>query len=181
MVMPAGSFVAEFTPTRAGTFIYHSHSNEAYQIAAGLAAPLIVLEPGAAYDTLTDRTILINQGLDNTGRINGVAKPDRMHLVAGTRYRFRLIDISPDWRVFVSLSSAAGPVRWRAIAKDGADLPPHQFIEQPARVPLQPGETADYTYTPTSPGNIVLDVTTQVPGWSIRVPVRVTNPDGRNQ
>lgn len=181
MVMPADSFVAEFTPTRAGTFIYHSHSNEAFQIAAGLAAPLIVLEPGAAYDTLTDRTILINQGLDNSGRINGIAKPDTIRLVAGTRYRFRLIDISPDWRVFASLVSAAGPVHWRAIAKDGADLPPHQSIEQPARVPLQPGETADFTYTPASPGNLVLDVTTQVPGWSIRVPVRVTNPDGANQ
>ncbi len=181
MVMPADSFVAEFTPRRAGTFIYHSHSNEGLQITAGLAAPLIVLGPDAAYDTLTDRTILINGGLDNLGRINGVAQPDTLHLVAGTRYRFRLIDISPDWRVFVSLVSAAGPVRWRAIAKDGADLPPHQSTEQPARVPLQPGETADFTYTPASPGNLVLDVTTQVPAWSIRVPVRVTNSDGGNQ
>jgi hypothetical protein len=40
---------------------------------------------------------------------------------------------------------------------------------------------ADFTYTPASPGNLVLDATTQVPAWSVRVPVRVTNPDGRNQ
>jgi hypothetical protein len=72
-------------------------------------------------------------------------------------------------------------VRWRAAAKDGADLPPHQSTERPARVPLQPGEAADFTYTPASPGNLVLDVTTQTPGWSIRVPVRVTNPDGGKQ
>lgn len=69
-----------------------------------------------------------------------------------------------------------GPVRWRAVAKDRADLPPHQATERAARLPMQPGETADFTYTPTAPGDLVLDVTTQTPGWSIRVPVRVTAP-----
>jgi FtsP/CotA-like multicopper oxidase with cupredoxin domain len=177
MVMPGDSFVAEFTPPRAGTFIYHSHSNEYFQITAGLAAPLIVLEPGAVYDTLTDRTILVNEGLDGRGRINGVAAPDTMHLVSGTEYRLRLIDIAPDWRVFVSLADAAGPLRWRAIAKDGADLPLHQRSIQSARVPMGPGETADFAYTPSAPGDLILEVSTQVDGWSIRVPVRVTSND----
>ncbi|HEY9425957.1 MAG TPA: hypothetical protein VIR34_02290 [Gemmatimonadaceae bacterium] len=40
---------------------------------------------------------------------------------------------------------------------------------------------ADFTYTPASPGNLVLDVTTQTPGWIIRVLVRVSNPDGGQQ
>lgn len=175
MVMPGDSFVVEFTPPRAGTFIYHSHSNEYFQISAGLAAPLIVIEPGAVYDTLTDRTILINQGLENGGRINGSGAPDTMRLVVGTTYRFRLIDIAPDWRVFVTLTDAAGPVRWRARAKDGADLPAHQQRVRSARVPMGPGETADFTYTPTAPGDLVLDVSTQVDGWTIRVPVRVSS------
>ncbi len=43
------------------------------------------------------------------------------------------------------------------------------------------GRTILINYTPASPGDLVLDVTTQVPTWSIRVPVRVTNSDGRNQ
>ena len=172
MVMPGDSFVAEFTPPRAGTFIYHSHSNEYFQISAGLAAPLIVLEPGATYDTLTDKTIFINQGLDNGGRVNGLSEPDTLRLVAGTQYRFRLIDIAPDWRVFVTLTDAAGPVPWRALAKDGADLPLHQRVSV-KRVPMGPGETADFTYSPSAPGDLVLDVSTQTGGWSIRVPITV--------
>jgi len=173
MVMPGDSFVAEFTPPRAGTFIYHSHSNEYFQIQAGLAAPLIVLEPGAVYDTLTDKTIFINQGLESGGRINGVPQPDTLRLMVGTQYRFRLIDIAPDFRVFVTLTDATGPVGWRALAKDGADLPPHQRIVLKGRLPMGPGETADFTYTPNAPGDLVLDVSTQVSGWSIRIPVTV--------
>jgi len=173
MIMPGGSFVAEFTPTRAGTFIYHSHSNEYFQIPAGLAAPLIVLEPGATYDTLTDKTIFINQGLDDKGRVNGLTQPDTLRLVVGRQYRFRLIDIAPDFRVFVTLTDAAGPLRWRALAKDGADLPLLQRTMQTARVPMGPGETADFTYTPDAPGSLVLDVSTQVGPWAIRIPVRV--------
>ena len=177
MIMPRESFVAEFTPPRAGTFIYHSHSNEYFQINAGLAAPLIVLEPGTRYDSLTDKMVFINQGLDSRGRINGVAEPDTMQLVVGVEYRLRLIDIAPDWRVFVSLADAAGLVRWRAIAKDGADLPPRQRSMQSARIPMGPGETADFVYTPSAPGDLFLDVSTQTDGWRIRVPVRVRSAD----
>jgi FtsP/CotA-like multicopper oxidase with cupredoxin domain len=173
MIMPGESFVAEFTPPRAGTFIYHSHSNEYFQITAGLAAPLIVLEPGTRYDSLTDKIVFINQGLDDLGRINGVAEPDTMRLVVGAEYRLRLIDIAPDWRVFVSLADAAGLARWRAIAKDGADLPPRQRSMQSARIPMGPGETADFSYTPSAPGDLFLDVSTQTDGWRIRVPIRV--------
>jgi FtsP/CotA-like multicopper oxidase with cupredoxin domain len=176
MIMPGESFVAEFTPPRAGTFIYHSHSNEYFQINAGLAAPLIVLEPGARYDTLTDKLVFINQGFDDQGRINGVAEPDTMHFLVGVEYRLRLIDIAPDWRVFVSLTDAAGLMRWRALAKDGADLPSHQQRVQSARIAMGPGETADFVYTPSAPGDLFLDVSTQTDGWRIRVPVRVRRP-----
>jgi FtsP/CotA-like multicopper oxidase with cupredoxin domain len=173
MIMPGESFVAEFTPPRTGTFIYHSHSNEYFQIYAGLAAPLIVLEPGIRYDSSTDKMVFINEGLDSRGRINGVAEPDTMQLVVGVEYRLRLIDIAPDWRVFVSLADAAGLLRWRAIAKDGADLPPRQRSVQSARIPMGPGETADFVYTPSAPGDLFLDVSTQTDGWRIRVPIRV--------
>src|SRR4029078_1977730 len=168
-VMPGGSFIAEFTPTRAGTFIYHSHSNEYFQIAAGLAAPLIVLAPGAVFDTTTDKTIFVNESVDGRGRINGVAHPDALRLLVGTAYRFRLIDIAPDFRIFASLVDAVGPVRWRAMAKDGADLPHNQRTAQTAHLPMGPGETADFSYTPTEPGSLTLDVSTQVEGWTIRI------------
>jgi len=132
-----------------------------------------VLEPGATYDTLTDKTIFINQGLDDKGRVNGLEQPDTLRLVVGRQYRLRLIDIAPDFRVFVTLTDAAGPLRWRALAKDGADLPLLQRTMQTARVPMGPGETADFTYTPDAPGSLVLDVSTQVGPWTIRIPVRV--------
>lgn len=174
MVMPGDSFTVEFTPPRAGTFIYHSHSNEYFQIAAGLAAPLIVLDSAEQYDPATDHTILINQGIDGTGRINGRALPDTLHLVAGTPYRFRIINIAPDWRVFVTLGDSVGTAVWCAIAKDGADLPAHQATSRPARLLMGPGETADFVFTPQYPGAFVLEVATQLKGWALRTPITVT-------
>jgi hypothetical protein len=38
---------------------------------------------------------------------------------------------------------------------------------------MGPGEVADFTYTPSEPGDMILDVRAQVDGWTIRVPVRV--------
>ena len=35
-IAPGDSFIAEFTPPRAGTFIYHSHAHELFQIPGGL-------------------------------------------------------------------------------------------------------------------------------------------------
>jgi manganese oxidase len=181
MVMPGDSFTAAFTPPRAGTFIYHSHSNDSYQIASGLAAPLIVLEPGATYDTATDRTFLINQEPNNPhGRINGQLLPDTLHLIAGTAYRFRLIAIAPDWRVWVTLSDSSGPLRWHAIAKDGADLPAHQATARTARLLMGAGETADFGFTPNGPGPLTLEVATQKKGWTVKIPVVVDNhPSGK--
>ena len=33
---------------------------------------------------------------------------------------------------------------WRALAKDGAELPPAQAVTMPAVLPLHPGETYDF-------------------------------------
>ena len=171
MIMPGDSFTVELTPPRAGTFIYHSRSNEYFQIAAGLAAPLIVLDSAEQYDPATDHTILINQGSDGTGRLNGRAVPDTLHLVAGIAYRLRIINIAPDWRVIVSLKDSSGLAMWRAVAKDGADLPAHQAIERPARLLMGPGETADFVFSSRYPGTLALEVATQMTGWAVRVPV----------
>jgi FtsP/CotA-like multicopper oxidase with cupredoxin domain len=174
-VMPGDSFTVEFTPPRAGTFIYHSHSNEYFQVAAGLAAPLIVLDSAERYDPATDHAILINQGLEGTGRINGRAVPDTLHLVAGVTNRFRIINIAPDWRVLVTLGDSTGTTTWRAIAKDGADLPLHQATSRPARLLMGPGETADFAFTARRPGALTLEVATQKTGWEVRTPIIVTD------
>ena len=58
-VAPGKSFVAKFTPPRAGTFIYHTHWHKDAQLAGGLYGPLIILEPGERYDTETDHVVII--------------------------------------------------------------------------------------------------------------------------
>lgn len=173
MIMPGDSLTVSFAPPRAGTFIYHSHSNEGFQIAAGLAGPLIVLDESTPYDSTSDHTILINQGLDQTGTINGRVTPDTLRLAMGKAHRLRLAQIAPDWRVVVSLGDAAGTATWRAVAKDGADLPRRQATTRAARLVMGPGETADFMFQPRHPGPMTLRVATQLKGWRVEVPVVV--------
>jgi FtsP/CotA-like multicopper oxidase with cupredoxin domain len=216
-IQPADSFIARMQPPRAGTFIYHSHSNEGYQISAGIYGPLIVLDPGELPDPERDRFFVAggNGRFNAPGRINGELFKDTVRLHADSTYRFRFIDINPDFRVFYAVcrgaasslastpadsavaakAEAALPadvppeVRallrwappssdmcelsvWKAIAKDGADLPRSQAVEGRAWIGMGPGETADYAFT-AAPGDYTLVVVTQVEGWTQRVPIRV--------
>ncbi|MDB4909307.1 MAG: multicopper oxidase type 3, partial [Gemmatimonadetes bacterium] len=50
-IMPGDSLTVRFTTPRAGTFMYHSHSNEMQQISSGLYGAIIVREPGAKPDS----------------------------------------------------------------------------------------------------------------------------------
>jgi FtsP/CotA-like multicopper oxidase with cupredoxin domain len=79
MIAPNDSFVVRFTPPRAGTYMYHVHGERGEELAAGLYAPLLVLEPGAPYDPRTDRTFVLADGGPVGGRpifVNGSATPD---------------------------------------------------------------------------------------------------------
>jgi FtsP/CotA-like multicopper oxidase with cupredoxin domain len=44
-ILPGESFVAQMTPPRAGTFIYHTHWAHETQLPRGLYGPLLVVEP----------------------------------------------------------------------------------------------------------------------------------------
>src|SRR4029453_12017120 len=59
-IAPRDSFVAEFTPPRAGTFIYHAHAHERIQINSGLYGALLVAD--APRDTTTDRLFIVGSG-----------------------------------------------------------------------------------------------------------------------
>ena len=71
---------------------------------------------------------------------------------AGTPYRLRLINISDgaaDLRVRLTSNDAL--VKWKVIAKDGADLPPAQLKSSTADMGITVGETYDVEYQADSP------------------------------
>jgi len=182
-IEPGDSFTARFTPPRAGTFIYHTHFAELTQMRSGLYGPLLVLEPGRPFDPVHDRVVTVGaRGPDDSALggalalVNGSDSPPPMRLVAGVRYRFRLINIHPDWRLRFRLTSEDGPVTWRPLAKDGAELPPG--LSRPTTRSWQtgPGETADFEVRFAKPGVARLEIHTALSGWYIPVELRISPP-----
>ncbi len=187
-IAPADSFVAEFTPPRSGTFIYHSHLNEGTQMNSGMYAALIVVDDPRTYDPVRNKLILVGgggpapvDGGDTPGFVNGSRFPAPLELEVGTTYRLRLINIHPDWRVEFALGTDTTTAQWRPVAKDGADLPPSQTTTRAAYLLTGPGETADFDFKPTAAGNMRLQVKTRVPGWNVPVDVKIRNPGRPSQ
>lgn len=161
-IEPSAEFLVRFTPPRAGTFIYHTHFNDDVQLRSGLYGPLIVLEPGTKFDVKTDHIFLISSfGLDDPKApwlLNGRSQPALLHWRAGQKYRVRLINITSAHTGLVSLSGPSGVAQWRALAKDGADLPAPQAVMQSAQQLTFAGETYDFEYRPEAPGTVRLGV-----------------------
>jgi FtsP/CotA-like multicopper oxidase with cupredoxin domain len=164
-IAPNDSLTVRFTPPRAGTFMYHSHFNEDHQINSGLYGSIVVLEPGERFDPETDRVMLFSSAGPTTNVIagpytptllNGKAQPDTIQLRVGQTYRFRLIDITGDVTTQVMLLDGEDTAEWRAIAKDGATLPPSQATMRRAVVVMDPGEIYDFEFTPKAAGMMVL-------------------------
>jgi len=65
-------------------------------------------------------------------------------------------------------------VKWRALAKDGAALPPQQATMRDAEQKIGVGETYDFEFTPTTPGDYKLrfssDVGSEITQWIAVVP-----------
>jgi FtsP/CotA-like multicopper oxidase with cupredoxin domain len=178
LVAPGDSFTVAFTPPRAGTFMYHTHMDEGTQLVTGMYGPLLVLEPGEAWDPATDHVVMIGEAVDGDSvprlALNGRREPAPLLLRAGATHRLRLINIHPAGGAVVTLVAAGDstPLAWRARAKDGADLPPHARVEGPARLRrFGVGETYDFEWTPARPMDAVLSV--EVEGQTRRLPVRV--------
>jgi FtsP/CotA-like multicopper oxidase with cupredoxin domain len=155
-VAPGDSFAVRFTPPRSGTFIYHSHFEEEHQLSSGMFGPLIVVEPGTRYDPAIDRHWVLGQidaGARAVPTLNGSASP-QLDFVAGRQHRVRVININPNVPLLLEVLDDSLAVQWRAIAKDGADLPATQMRLGAARVRLGAGETADFEFTPQRPGEL---------------------------
>ena len=145
-IAPGDSFVVRLTPERAGTFIYHTHTDESIQLSSGLYGALIVLPKTGIADT-TERIFLIGiggPGEQDHAVVNGTSNPAPMDLTANVPHRLRFINISPLESHVVQLMSGNTIQTWRALAKDGAELPPAQAVTMPAVLQLHPGETYDF-------------------------------------
>ncbi len=163
VIEPGTSFVARMVPPRAGTFIYHTHWHDASQLVNGLYGPLIVLPPGEKFDPTSDLTFVLSIGDFGTLRemalINGTPQCKTMQLQAGKKYRLRLINISTNNQgLQVSLLNSNGPVDWRLIAKDGADLPSAEVRSSKAQLTVTVGETYDVEFVSPTPQELRFDL-----------------------
>jgi len=162
-VNPGQSFVVSMAPPRAGTFIYHTHWHDQAQLENGIYGPLIVLPAEQKFDPASDKTFLFSLGVfEPIGElllINGHPQPAPLRLVTGRKYRFRLINISPNNEgMRASLRKAGVPVQWRIIAKDGTDLPPAPAGIQTAEFRITVGETYDFEFEASAPQELALEV-----------------------
>lgn len=175
MIAPGDSFVAAFTPPRAGTFMYHAHSNEAFQVNLGLYGGLLVVDSGA-YDPRHERIIILGSAGPRgaqSARINGRLVPDTVRMTVGETYRIRLVEIIPDWTIRVALTREDSVVHWKALAKDGAELPASARRLHAAEFITGPGQTMDFEYRPTAPGLMRLDVAQRTGLWKTHLPIRI--------
>ena len=166
-IAPGDSFVARFTPPRSGTFMYHPHADETRQQQAGLSGTLLVVDDLARFDSAHDKTVLLTvpRADANSARvlINGSLAPDTLRLRVGERYRLRVVDVHtfrPS--MIVRLVRDSTPVSWRAVAKDGMDLPADRATVRRAVQQMGNGETYDFELTPTEPGELKLVVRSAV-------------------
>jgi len=162
MIAPGKSFTARLTLPRAGTFIYHTHLNDIEQLTSGLYGAIVVLEPGQKYDPRTDHVFVASwDGAKGptTFVINGdSASGPPIEMERGKPHRFRFINISPAGRLFFSIRQDSTVARWRAVAKDGAELPANQATARPSMQRLAVGEMFDAEFTPGSTGEWILAV-----------------------
>ena len=174
-----GSFEARFTPPRSGTFIYHTHVDEVRQQQAGLSGALLVVDDPATYSQDRDWVLMItiprnDEDANNVVLLNGSAKPVGREMRVGERYRLRFINahtFRPSMRM--RLLRDSNLIEWRALAKDGMDLPADQATSRPSEIQMGNGETYDFEFVPTTAGDLRIDVTNAGGVLLVSMPIRV--------
>jgi len=131
--------------------MFHSHMDEEDQIASGMYAPLIVLEPGEVYDPSSDLTMMVgllpNERGGSGRALNGARTPAPMRVQPGKTYRLRLINMLPAPRIHVQLAADSTVQLWRLVSKDGATSPPALTAPRPASLFIGVGEAYDFSWT----------------------------------
>ena len=162
-IAPRDSFEARFTPPRSGTFIYHPHADEVRQQQGGMSGALIVVDSLESFNPANDIVLLLtaprlaaDAGIT---LLNGEKTPAAREFRVGQRYRLRVVNIHtfrPSMILRLMRDSTLVP--WRALAKDGMDLPRDQATMRPATIQLGNGETYDFELTPAVAGDIRLTI-----------------------
>lgn len=163
-IPPKGSFIAQLTLPRAGTFIYHTHLNDLEQLTSGLYGALIVLERGQRYDPSTDHLFVAGwdgesvPGTPGTLIVNGGKAMTPLPFALGKTHRLRFVNIGPAVAFVATLRRDSTVATWRRRAKDGADLPAGAAQVVPASLRADVGETFDTEFTPTVTGAYTLSI-----------------------
>ena len=156
-IKPGGSFLYQFTPPDAGTFLYHPHDNSLEEMGRGLAGALLVEEPEPLH---VDRELVwviqdwrlsseaqiapgfgnsmeaaMSGRVGNTVTINGRV-PDAVSVRAGERIRLRIVNAATA-RIMALAFEGHRPA---VIALDGQPCDPH---EPKGRLLLGPAMRAD--------------------------------------
>ncbi len=183
MIAPGASFVVRITPPRAGTFIYHTHLHDYRQLSSGLYGPLIVTEPGETFDPATDHVVVLGRRQvteasslleeAESAVVNG-ARAAQLSWRAGARNRIRVINITPDDILGVSLLVRDTPVTWRPLTKDGVPVPAPEAQPMSAKLRIAVGETYDFEYdAPPGRATLWLEVRTSGGKWQSQARVIV--------
>jgi len=171
LIAPRDSFTAHLTLPRAGTFIYHTHLNDLEQLTSGLYGAIIVLEPGQRFDPRTDH--LYVAGWDGVAQpphvlVNGDSVLPPREMAFGAKHRLRFINIGVAVSVRFSLRRDTALVSWKAVAKDGADLPPAQATTRRAIQAAFVGEAYDFEFDPPERGTYNLVIENLAPAGASR-------------
>jgi FtsP/CotA-like multicopper oxidase with cupredoxin domain len=159
-ILPGDSFEMRITPPRAGSYMYHTHINDIRQQSAGLYGGFIVLEPAQEWNPEIDRVYMLSTDSDPdmSPLLNGTRAPDPIALKTDVMYRFRFMNITLfNASARVRLVHDGYPVMWRAVGKDGAALPERQRRMDFADQVVSVGETMDFEFRPTEPGEYRLE------------------------
>ena len=158
-IAPRDSFVAHLTLKRAGTFIYHTHLNDVEQLTSGLYGALVVLEPGRRFDATTDHLFVVGwDGAEDPPHllVNGDSTLPTLTFAAGRHHRLRFVFIGAVGGEVFSVRRGADTARWTPLARDGFALPAFQRTERLAKVQGWAGQTYDYDFNASTPGEYAL-------------------------
>jgi hypothetical protein len=93
-------------------------------------------------------------------------------MTVGETNRLRIVSIHADEILHFRFGTEEQAARWKPLARDGADLPVALRGAKAAVLSMGPGETADFTYVPTQPGKMMLEVWIEE-GQRVVLPVEV--------